>query len=160
MTISFLSDHVDFISILAPEIAAHWQPYLPDETLEKREAKLRAHMSIDALPIAWVAHIGGEVLGTAALRIADLEGREDLMPWLGGVFVRHQFRRRGVASALCRVAEEKAWALGFDRLFLFTLDHQSLYERLGWSNYEPAVWCGHESEIMVKRPEAAIHFVL
>jgi len=123
MTISYLSEHPDFVPGLAPEIAAHWQPYLPEESIEKRLAKLRAHMNTTTLPIAWVAHNGSEVLGTAALRVHDLEGREDLTPWLGGVFVRHQFRGRGVASALCRVAEDAAWAHGFDRLFLFTLDH-------------------------------------
>jgi predicted N-acetyltransferase YhbS len=155
MTISYLSDYPDFASVLAPEIAAHWQPYLPDETVEKRLAKLRTHMNAKTLPIAWVAHNEGEIMGTAALTVYDLEGREDLSPWLGGVFVRHQVRGNGVASALCRAAEDKAWALGFDRLFLFTLDHQSLYSRLGWSVYEPAVWRGHESEIMTKRPKVA-----
>src|SRR5580658_7388454 len=123
MTISYLIDHPDFVSVLAPEIAAHWRPYLPDETVERRVVKLRAHMSTKTLPMAWVAHNEGEVLGTAALRVHDLEGREDLTPWLGGVFVRRQFRGQGVASELCRVAEERAWALGFDRLFLFTLEH-------------------------------------
>jgi predicted N-acetyltransferase YhbS len=150
MTISYLADHPGVVSVLAPEIAAHWQPYLPDETVEKRIAKLRAHLNKETIPIAWIAHNEGEVLGTAALRVHDLEGREDLTPWLGGVFVRRQFRGQGIASALCRAAEEKAWALGFERLFLFTLDHQSLYSRLGWSNLEPARWRGHDSEIMVK----------
>jgi hypothetical protein len=68
MTISYLADHSKFVSVLAPEIAAHWQPYLLGETVEKRIAKLLAHMSTDTLPIAWVAHDGGEVVGTAALR--------------------------------------------------------------------------------------------
>jgi hypothetical protein len=78
MTISYLADHPDFISVLAPEIAAHWQPYLPDETVEKRIAKLRAHLSTKILPIAWVAHNEGEVLGTAALRVHDLAGTMQL----------------------------------------------------------------------------------
>lgn len=155
MTISYLSEHPAFASVLAPEIAAHWHPYLPEETVERRLAKLRAHMNTKTLPIAWVAHNGGEVLGTAALRIHDLEGREDLTPWLGGVFVRAPFRSRGVASVLCRVVEDAAWDLGFDRLFLFTMDHRPLYSHLGWSVCESATWRGHESEIMIKRPKLA-----
>lgn len=78
----------------------------------------------------------------AALRVHDLHGRDDLGQWLGGVYVRPESRRRGVASALCRVVEEKARELGFRRLFLFTLDRQSLYARLGWSVMESTVWKG------------------
>jgi GNAT superfamily N-acetyltransferase len=151
-SISYLADHPEYISVLAPEITAHWRPMIPEETLEGRVAKLRSHMNYESLPIAWVAHSAGEVFGTAALREHDLEGREDLTPWLAGVFVRSPFRGKGIASLLCRAAEEKAWALGFDRLFLFTLDHQSLYFTLGWSNCEKALWRGHESAIMTKCP--------
>lgn len=53
-------------------------------------------MNRDALPIAWIAHANGQLLGTAALRVHDLEGREDLTPWLGGVFVGTHFRRQGI----------------------------------------------------------------
>ena len=65
-------------------------------------------MNRDQLPIAWVAHANGQLLGTAALRVHDLEGREDLTPWLGGVFVGSQFRRRGIGAALCATVEEAA----------------------------------------------------
>jgi N-acetylglutamate synthase-like GNAT family acetyltransferase len=123
---------------------------LADETVERRVEKLKGHLNRGALPIAWVAHEDGKVLGTAALRAHDLEGREDLTPWLAGVFVRPDYRRRGVASALCLAVEEGAWSLGFETLYLFTLDRHSLYARLGWRRLGSAVWRGHPSEIMVK----------
>jgi predicted N-acetyltransferase YhbS len=150
MEIAYLADHPEFIADLAPGIAAHWRYVLKDETVERRVEKLRGHLSKGALPVAWVAHEGGEVLGTAALRAHDLEGREDLTPWLAGVFVRPEHRGRGVASALCRAVEEGAWALGFGTLYLFTVDRHSLYARLGWRPLGPAVWRGLPSEIMVK----------
>lgn len=155
MQISYLSEHPEFIPVLAPEIVEHWCSVLPEETLENRIAKLQRHINRDVLPIAWVAHTDGEVLGTAALRVHDLEDRKDLTPWLGGVFVRSEYRRRGVATVLCRVAEEKAWALGFEVLYLFTLDQQSLYSRLGWRKFDRAIWRGFECDIMVKNKAAA-----
>ena len=99
---------------------------------------------------AWVAHEGGQALGTAALRATDLPGREDLTPWLGGVYVARQFRGRGVAAALCRTVESRAAALGFQKLYLFTLDQQRLYEHLGWRAFEPATWQGRAADVMVK----------
>jgi predicted N-acetyltransferase YhbS len=123
---------------------------LPEETIERRIIKLQKHVNKDTLPIGWVAHADGQVFGTAALRVHDLEGREDLTPWLGGVFVLPEHRHRGVASALCRAAEERAWLLGFEALYLFTPDQQALYARLGWRKSERAVWRGLESDIMMK----------
>jgi hypothetical protein len=50
-------------------------------------------MNRDKLPIAWVAHANGQLLGTAALRVHELDGRENLTHWLGGVFVGSRFVR-------------------------------------------------------------------
>ncbi|MGD8569854.1 MAG: GNAT family N-acetyltransferase [Gammaproteobacteria bacterium] len=151
MEISYLADHPEFIEVLAPWICKHWQPVVTDETLESRVAKLQGHMNRESLPIAWVAHSGGEVFGTAALRVHDLPGREDLTPWLGGVFVGPNFRHRGIGACLCGAVEENAKSLfGNDPLYLFTLDKQKWYETMGWTIVEPCTWCGHNGHIMVK----------
>ena len=92
--ISYLVDHPEYIPQLAQWLFEQWDSILGEKTPEARIKKLNAHMNRDQLPIAWVAHANGQLLGTAALRVHDLEGREDLTPWLGGVFVGSQFRRR------------------------------------------------------------------
>lgn len=153
LQISYLADHPEFIPTLAPAIVAHWHFIMPEETVESRVAKLQKHMSRDALPIALVAHADGQVFGTAALRVHELEDRRDLTPWLGGVFVRPEYRRQGIASALCRAVEAKAWSLGFQTLYLFTPDQQDLYSRRGWHKLERAVWRGLASDIMIKHKE-------
>jgi len=150
MQVSYLEDHPEFIPVLAPAIVAHYRDIVPEENMESRIAKLRSHMNKDKMPIAWVAHSDGEALGMAALRVHDLEGREALTPWLAGVFIRPEHRRCGVASTLCPVVEEKAWSLGFETLFLFTTDQQSLYSRLGWEFWEKGTWRANPVDIMVK----------
>ncbi len=151
MQISYLADIPDASAALIPGLLDHWRYIAPEETVESRQARFKAHLNRDELPIAWVAHSGDRVFGTAAIRIHDLPGREDLTPWLGGVFVLPAFRRRGIASALCRAVEEKARDLGFQRLFLFTLDQQSLYKSLGWGPYQAANWRGHTADILLKQ---------
>jgi predicted N-acetyltransferase YhbS len=99
--ISYLIEHPDYIPQLAQWLFEQWDSILGEETPEARIKKLKAHMNRDQLPIAWVAHADGQLLGTAALRVHDLEGREDLTPWLGGVFVGSHFRRQGIGAALC-----------------------------------------------------------
>src|ERR1041385_4998794 len=98
--ISYLIEYPQYIPKLAQWLFEEWSAILGEKTLETRIGKLNAHMNRDQLPIAWIAHADGELLGTAALRVHDLEGREDLTPWLGGVYVGKQFRRRGIGQAL------------------------------------------------------------
>ena len=157
MRMSYLSDHPEFIHPLAQGRLEHFRNLLADHTLETHVATLQAHMNRDVLPIAWVAHSDTEAFGTAALRVHDLEGREDLTPWLGGVYVLPQFRRRGIGTALCAEVERKAAALGVRILYLFTLDRQGWYSALGWTRFEACTWRGCPGDIMVKSPARAFH---
>ena len=151
MKIDYLAEHSEFISTLAQETLEHYRDILREETLETRCTKLRLHLQTETLPLALVAFAGEELFGMGALREHDLPGREELTPWLGGVFVLAPYRRRGIGSALCRALEEKAWLMGFRVLYLFTLDQQRLYARLGWQHLQSSSWLGHPVDIMFKR---------
>ena len=148
--IGYLADHQEYIPQLAQWQFEEWDSIL-GESLEARFTKLKTHLNRDKLPIAWVAHANGQLLGSAALRLHDLEGREDLGPWLGGVFVGPRFRRQGIGAALCAAVEEHAQSLGIPTLYLFTLDKQSWYSRLGWKLLEPCLWRGLNVDIMCKQ---------
>lgn len=150
MELSYLVDRPELAAGLIPELLDHWREIAPEETAETRAARFRRHLSRDVLPIAWVAHHGAQVMGTASLRAFDLPGHEHLSPWLGGVFVLSRYRRAGVGSALCKVVEEKARVLGFPRFYLFTSDQQRLYGRLGWVHQERVQWRGVDCDLMVK----------
>ena len=93
--ISYLIEHPEYIPQLAQWLFDEWDSILGERTPDARIKKLQAHMNRDKLPIAWVAHANGQLLGTAALRVGDLEGREDLTPWLGGVICRLTFSSSG-----------------------------------------------------------------
>lgn len=108
MQISFLADRPEFIAVLAPLVAAHWQPIIKEVTPELRAVKFRNHLNVDILPVAWVAHDQNRVFGTVALRVHDLPGHEHLSPWLGGVFTVPDYRRQGVGTALCQTVEKQA----------------------------------------------------
>ena len=155
MRISYLADHPEFIASLARGRFEHYRDLLPEYTLQTHITKLQAHLNRDALPIAWVAHADGHALGTAALRTHDLDGREDLTPWLGAVYVLPEFRRRGVGTALCATVEGKARELRVHTLYLFTLDRQPWYVTLGWVPFQSCTWRGCAGDIMVKTLDAA-----
>src|SRR4029450_8734065 len=148
--ISYLIEHPEYIPQLGQCLFEQWDSILGEKTPEARIKKLKAHMNRDQLPIAWVAHANGLLLGTAALRVHDLEGREDLTPWLGGVFVGSKFRRRGIGEALCATVEAAAKSRGIQSLYLFTLDKQAWYSRQGWTVLGPCVCHQRPGDIMCK----------
>src|SRR2546423_3755967 len=148
--ISYLIDHPEYIPQLGQWLFEQWGSILGEETPRARVEKLKTHLNRDTLPIAWVAHANGQVLGTAALRVHDLEDREDLTPWLGGVLVDPLFRRRGIGEALCATVEDAARSRGIETLYLFTLDLQAWYSRLGWTPLGPCTWREQSGAIMCK----------
>jgi GNAT superfamily N-acetyltransferase len=150
MRIDYLADQPKLIGPLATGLLEHYRTLLPEENLQTRRAKLTAHLNRDRLPIAWVAHASGEALGTAALRIHDLPGREELTPWLGGMFTLPAHRGQGIGTALCAAVEAKAVALGVSMIYLVTLDRQGWYRRLGWRMLERCTWRGRSGDIMFK----------
>jgi N-acetylglutamate synthase-like GNAT family acetyltransferase len=152
--ISYLIDHPEYIPQLGQWLFEQWGSILGEETPAARIKKLKAHLNRDELPIAWVAHTNGQVLGTAALRVHDLEDREDLTPWLGGVLVARRFRRQGIGEAVCAAVEDGARTRGIETLYLFTLDLASWYSRLGWRALGPCVWHERRGMIMCKQLQA------
>ncbi len=152
MHISYLADRPELAAQLIPGLLKHWRYVFPDHTAADRATRFRAHQNYETLPIAWIAHEGDAALATASLRTHDLEGREQLSPWLGGVFVQPQYRGRGIATALCKTVETKAASMGITCLYLFTHGQEALYERIGWERREGTVWHGHLCTIMAKVP--------
>src|ERR1043166_3753608 len=149
--ISYLIEYPEYIPQLAQWLFEEWDSILGENTVEVRIKKLNAHLNRDQLPIAWVAHANGKVLGTAALRVHDLEGREELTPWLGGGFVGPPFRRQGIGAELFALVEDEGRARAIETLYLFTLDKQAWYSRLGWSMLAPCVWHERPGSIMRKQ---------
>ena len=117
--ISYLIEHPEYIPQLAQWLFEQWDTILGEKTPKARIEKLKAHMNRDELPIAWVAHANGQLLGTAALRVGDLEGREDLTPWLGGVICRLTFSSSGYwCRTMCHRRGGGSVARDTDSLFV------------------------------------------
>ncbi len=83
--------------------------------------------------------LAGEVpCGTASFVSADLEIRDDIGPWLAGVYVVPEARGQGCARRLVAAVEDAARQAGHPCLFLHTHDAQPLYLKLGWRVMEEA----------------------
>jgi GNAT superfamily N-acetyltransferase len=78
----------------------------------------------------------------------DMDTHPELSPWLGGVFVLPEYRRRGIGSALIRHSISQAGALGFSHLYLYTNGAERVYERLGWEEWRREAYEGRMVTVM------------
>ena len=94
MTIEYLADYPDALPILAEWQHREWGHLRPGDTVEARRARLEGWCNRDRIPLTVVALDDGEVLGSASLIPHDMETRMELTPWMAGVFVGEQYRRK------------------------------------------------------------------
>ena len=152
MRIEYLSDHPEALPILAEWQHAEWGYVRPGDTLEKRTARLRGFSNGDRIPLTVVALDGNEVLGSASLIEHDMETRMELTPWLAGVYVGEQYRRRGIGAALVRRIMAEAKRLKVPLLYLYTVHSEKFYAALGWKLMERTSYREHEVVIMTYSP--------
>jgi aminoglycoside 6-adenylyltransferase len=151
MRIEMLADHPELALTLARWHYQEWGHLDPDGSLEKWTQGIKTRMNRDRIPLSLVAFIKGEPVGSAVLVDHDMDTRQDLSPWLAGVFVRQSYRSRGVASALVKEAMRQARELGVETLYLYTRSAVGLYQKLGWKVMETTCYQGREVVIMSVR---------
>jgi GNAT superfamily N-acetyltransferase len=84
------------------------------------------------IPTLFIGHIDGKPIGTSLLMEEDMTTRKDLTPWLAGVYVIPEERRKWYGTTLARHAMIQAKALWVQKLWLYTHTARHIYETLWW----------------------------
>ncbi|CAM3315758.1 GNAT family N-acetyltransferase [Halomonas lysinitropha] len=146
--IARLKDDSPHVAILAEWAHDTWGHLHPGRRLDTAIALMRDECGAGGVPSVFAALLDDAPVGMASLVADDMSDRRDLTPWLASVFVRSEWRGRGIASRLVQRVEEEARAHGHDRLYLYTPDQQALYRRLGWRDLERRDYRGEAVTIM------------
>lgn len=148
--IDFLKNHPDCIARLA-EI---WHEglgkiWLPDVPVEQVIQRFSDHLNTDKLPITLIAFDGNKPVGMCSLREND-GIRPDIMPWLGSLVVDSKYQKQGIGKMLIGAIKNKAFALEFEKLYLFAFDPTipEYYSRLGWSTIGMDTFRQHPVTVM------------
>jgi predicted N-acetyltransferase YhbS len=152
MTIDYLADHPKFVPALAQWQHGEWGHLRPGDSLEARMTRLQNCSQRGGIPLTVVAHENGELLGSASLISHDMETRIELTPWLAGVFVASEHRRRGIGAALVRRIMAEAAEQNVPILYLYTVHSETFYASLGWSLREHTAYRKQDVAIMTCRP--------
>ena len=85
----------------------------------------------DQLPLTLLALSESIPVGFISLIFYEQGLETGRLHWVDALYTNPRFRRRGVASHLLRIGEERAIGLGIKDLYALT-DEVSLYEHNGW----------------------------
>ncbi len=94
------------------------------------------------LPHTYIAIDGNVLCGTITMYENYLKG-EDFTPWMGSLFVPHEYRRLGVARKLINTVKKEATARGFKTLYVRTEHACGYYEKHGWQFVKETVDMEH-----------------
>lgn len=140
MMIENISQHLDMLETIA---AWHRKEWGSDWAEQVRQAT-----NSDKIPTIYVAIEDGVPVGTAMLLDTDMTTHPELAPWLGGVYVAPEYRKRGIAAALSSHAMHEAARMGIRQLWLYTVSARRLYEKLGWEFFKEENYLGERATIM------------
>ena len=138
-----------------PELAmcARWRANAFSVLKASFEEELRAMELLAAdqsRGVALVAKADGETIGTCLLVESEIEPNHDVSPWLAGLFVAPEHRRKGAGVVLVRAIEDQARQRGFSRLYLYTTGAVGFYTRLGWKVLDRTNWRGFDTALMAR----------
>jgi len=146
--IEYLADNPQLIPTLAQWHQPQWAHLGPGRTIEDWVATFQKHLLRRSVPSTFVALSGGTLLGSSGIIAYDLASRPDLSPWLACVLVAPEHRGQGIGTALVKRTVAEAHDLGFDRLYLYTVDREDFYARLGWSVIDRTTHMGYDIVVM------------
>lgn len=115
-------------------IAAH------EELLQHKDA---------GIPTTLIALDGDDVIGSVSLIDDDhLAGFQHLTPWLASLYVREDWRGKGVGARLVIAAQQHARSLGIARIHLFTPAQREFYLDKGFRDFDKGLAAGEPVTVM------------
>ena len=109
-----LVEHAAEVPRIAVWFDEEWGAIYGAETQASVNHRIETWLTRRTIPTALVAVANNQVIGTVALKQTEL--KFPYSPWLAGLFVVPQFRRRGIGALLVGAAEDEAASLGIERL--------------------------------------------
>ncbi|MBM7123922.1 GNAT family N-acetyltransferase [Dyella flava] len=152
MEIVNLKDRLDYVPELVKLHFDAWGYLQPEEDLDQRMARMTQMCRASHMPRIFIALDAGTLIGSAGIKATDaLLPDLDLTPWLMGVYVKAQYRSRGIAAMLVSHVEQIALDMDFSVLHLCTHDHEAYYRKLGYEILHTRESAGEMISIMVKQ---------
>jgi len=121
-----------------------------DTSIAQETRSLEVFVADQRRQVALIAKADGIPLGTCLLVPSELDAHHAVSPWLAGLFVAPEHRRKGAGAILVRAIEAQARMRGASRLYLYSDDAIGFYERLDWTVLDRTMWKGFDTALMAR----------
>jgi predicted N-acetyltransferase YhbS len=148
--ISYLADCPDLVGLLATWFHREWGQRNPKLTVDFLAKELEERLNRNRVPLTLVAFSGGEPIGSASLKIREMEIYPQYQHWLGSVYVLPEHRNQGVGTQMVRQVIAEAKRLSVSELYLYTYNRnrEAFYARFGWQSLARPFYHGREVVVM------------
>ena len=96
---------------------------------------IKSSIRANGIPSTYVVLSDNEYVGTFSIWNCDLQSRQDLSPWVGGIVVNPSFRGQGIGLFIQTEVKRILKKEGIKHAYLFT-ELEGFYERTGWTFLE------------------------
>ncbi|KUO53147.1 MAG: hypothetical protein APF76_03650 [Desulfitibacter sp. BRH_c19] len=148
--IDYLINHPNLIEEISKYFYSEWGYLYPERSIKEFEVSISERLNLNKLPLALVAMDQDKFIGTVCLKEYDMETRNDITPWLAGLYVKEEFRNKGVGKILIDNIIEVAKKMGINTLYLYTPNAKEYYKKFNWSAIDQKDYCGTNFTIMKK----------
>lgn len=131
-----LKDKMEYVEEVSKLYWKQWGEEKGD-TVEGVIYRTKHCLEENDIPQTYIALYQNELVGIVSLWRNDLCARQDLYPWLAGLYVKESYRGMGIGTFLQSKAIEVCKQLGYPKLYLIT-NHDNYYEKNKWIFMEKA----------------------
>lgn len=137
--IEALIKHPQYVTKIAKWLYSEWG----NSNFNYWKSWVSSSLSINDVPQTYIVFIDGVIAGTYSLWRCDLQSRQDLFPWFGGLYVDKSFRGKyfggqKIGAILQQDAIIRLKHLGYNQVYLFTEKDPQYYISNGWKVYDYA----------------------
>jgi predicted N-acetyltransferase YhbS len=151
--IEYLKEYSDWIPTIAEWFYREWGVFHPELDVTGIVERLGERCNTGRIPLSLVAVVQEEVIGTVSLKKYDMDTRMQYSPWLASLYVRKDYRNKGVGVRLIDAGLRKARTLGIKHLYLYTRlrKHADFYLSRGWIHVETTDYRGGIVMVLLKK---------
>lgn len=133
ITVENLYDYPEYINTVVNWLYSEWG----NNNYRFWDSWVRSSIHKDNIPMTFILFVDNTIAGTYSLWNCDIQSRQDLSPWFGGLFVDLTFRGKEfngkkLGKIMLTHAMNKVQELGIDTLYLFTEKNPKYYLESGW----------------------------
>lgn len=149
MYIDYIKNKMQHLETVNSWLYNQWGHHDPngseEEWLIERRKKLNNNK---LLPIIFIAFEAETPVGTASIIKSDMKTHPELEPWMANVYVKKDERGNGYGTKLVKRVLKEAKQQNFKKIYLFTPDKKSFYQKIGWELYKHEEYRSEMVDIM------------